>query len=366
MALDQLTELAQSYFDLRWNLDPVAASRAGLPLYDDRFGRFSAAELRPHIAALKALTAALEELEPEALDAEIDRTALLNDIRVQVYRYERERVFARDPAQWVQRIIDGATPERVGDLVAFLDDARKALVEPVGFLAAAAMDLLPDAVRAMQQAAAGAGAPRDAERQSLAALAAFRGDLGRWMEGRAGTIGVGEDAFNFHLHYEHVLRDTAPELWRYAHRLVDEPPLDSGAAFPAREPQPPAEASLIRRTIRSPSTVDGWELSRDPHPGRLRRHAVSALLDIGLHTRDMNPEQGVALLEQHLEIAAADALALVRHVVANPTYGISAVAGRRELLALRAAYRGPDFYAAVRPYGALPVSLIRWGLGLGE
>ncbi len=356
MALDQLTELAQSYFDLRWHLDPVAASRAGVPQYDDRFGRFSAAALRPHIAALKALTVALEELEPEAVDTDIDQTALLNDIRVQIYRYERERVFARDPAQWVQRIIDGATAERLGDLTGFLDDARTALVEPVGFLAAAAMDLLPDAVRAIQHAGGGSG--------ELVAVAAFRENLGRWMEGRAGHIGVGEDAFNFHLHYEHALRDTAPELWRYAHRLVDEPPQDSGEAFPGWEP--PVDASLIRRSIRSPVTVDGWELSRDPHPDRLRRHAVSALLDIGLHTRDMNPEQGVALLEQHLDIAAVDALALVRHVVANPTYGVSAVAGRRELLALRAAYRGPDFYAAVRPYGALPVSLIRWGLGLGE
>jgi hypothetical protein len=195
-------------------------------------------------------------------------------------------------------------------------------------------------------------------------MAAFREDLGRWMEGRAGTIGVGEDAFNFHLHYEHALRDTAPELWRYAHRLVDELPADLGAAFRAWEP--PAQASLIRRTLRAPVTMDGWELCRDPRAERLRRHAVSALLDIGLHTRGMDPEQGIALLEQHLEIDAADALALVRRVAANPTYGLTAVAGRRDLLALRVDYAGPDFYAAVKPYATLPVSLIRWGLGLGE
>ena len=364
MAVDQLTELAQSYVDLRWHLDPVAASRAGIRAYDDRFGRFAADALRPHIAALKALTGALEELEPDTLDAEIDQTALLNDVRVQLYRYERERVFARDPTQWVQRIVEGASAARLGDLAGFLDDARAALVEPVGFLAAVAMDLLPAAVRAVQQAAAGTDAPQEAERAALAALAALRDQLERWMEGRAGHIAVGEDAFNFHLHYEHALRDTAPELWRYAHRLIDNPPADLGAAFPVHEP--PVNPSLVRRTVRAPVTVDGWELCRDPAPERLRRHAVSALLDIGLHTRGMDPEQGVALLQQHLEIEPAEAMALVRRVAANPTYGLTAIAGWREWLALRGAYRGTDFPAAVRPYGALPVSLIRWGLGLGE
>jgi hypothetical protein len=194
-------------------------------------------------------------------------------------------------------------------------------------------------------------------------LAAFREDLERWTEGRAGRIAVGEDAFNFHLHYEHALRDTAPELWRYVHRLIEEPP-ETAAPFP--DMPPPLPGSLIRRTIRSAVTVDGWELCRDARPERLRRHAVSAILDIGLHTRGLNPEQGVALLEERLKLGPTEGLALVRRIAANPTCGISAVAGRRELLALRAAYHGSDFVAAVRPYGALPVSLIRWGLGLGE
>ena len=104
MAVDQLTELAQSYLDVRRHLDPDAGGR---------FGRFAVDALRPHVVALKALTGALEELEPDALDDEIDRTALLNDLRVQLYRYERERVFARDPGQWIRRIIGGVSAERL-------------------------------------------------------------------------------------------------------------------------------------------------------------------------------------------------------------------------------------------------------------
>src|SRR6185436_528336 len=37
-----------------------------------------------------------------------------------------------------------------------------------------------------------------------------------------GSFAIGEDAFNFRLHYEHALRDTAPELWRYGNHLMEE------------------------------------------------------------------------------------------------------------------------------------------------
>ena len=55
MAVGALREIARSYFDLRWHLDPVAATQAGLTDYDDRFGRFSPDALRPHLAALKSI-----------------------------------------------------------------------------------------------------------------------------------------------------------------------------------------------------------------------------------------------------------------------------------------------------------------------
>jgi uncharacterized protein (DUF885 family) len=53
---------------------------------------------------------------------------------------------------------------------------------------------------------------------------------------------------------------------------------------------------------------------------------------------------------------------------------MSYAVGRRELLALRDAFRAArassytlrGFHDAVLAYGGLPVSLIRWGLGLAE
>lgn len=379
MALAPLAELAQSYFDVRWHLDPVAATRAGVPHYDDRFGRFAAEALRPHLAALKSVTGALEELEPPDLDTEIDRTAVLNDARVLLYRCDRERVFTRDPAQWTRRIADGLTIARepaallarLADLPAFLDDARSALVEPVGLFADTALAELAEAEAAARQAAERADAPAEVLGPALAALAAFRGDLERWSLGGPGRYAAGEDAFNFHLHYEHALRDTAPELWRYGHRMMEE--LEAAGAAPPRAAEPlpelavPEQGSLVRRLVRTPLTVEGWALCREESPEQLLRQAVAVLLDVGLHTRGMSVADGVALLATHHATDGDAALALVRRTAAAPTYTLCAAVGRRELVRLREAFPSTAaFAAAVRPYGALPVSLMRWGLGLGE
>ena len=81
----------RSYFDLRWHLDPVAASQAGVFAHDQRYGRYSPDALRPHLVALKALGNALEEAGADALQDEIDRTALLNEVRMSLHRFEKER-----------------------------------------------------------------------------------------------------------------------------------------------------------------------------------------------------------------------------------------------------------------------------------
>ena len=54
-------DLEKSFFDLYWQLDPVAATQAGVPGHDDRYGRYSAAALAPHLGALKSLSLVLEE-----------------------------------------------------------------------------------------------------------------------------------------------------------------------------------------------------------------------------------------------------------------------------------------------------------------
>src|SRR2546422_5119396 len=103
MAVAPFREIERSYFDLRWHLDPVGATQAGVKTYDDRYGRFSPSALAPHLAALKSIASTLEETTADEREDEIDRTALLNEIRVTLRRFERERPQAKNPGFWLSQ-----------------------------------------------------------------------------------------------------------------------------------------------------------------------------------------------------------------------------------------------------------------------
>ena len=102
-----LAPLIESYLDLRWHFDPVQATAAGRMEHDHRLGRFGGQEIKEYVAALRALANAVEELPLEELDDELDRTALLNEIRVSVHRFERERPHVRNPEYWLSHILQG-------------------------------------------------------------------------------------------------------------------------------------------------------------------------------------------------------------------------------------------------------------------
>ena len=248
MAVGNLRELEQSYFDVRWHLDPVAATQAGVvAAYDERYGRYSAEALSPHLAALKSLAAAVEEASADQLEDEIDRTALLNEIRVSLRRFERERPQAKNPEFWLSHLLAGLyylllrgdrSPEakaqaligRLEDVPHLLEDARRTIVEPVRVFVETALRMsegglllvkeigssFPARVRAHGDRLAAAA------ETAAAALAGFDHELERWLETGSDRFALGEEEFDFRLHYEHALRDTAPELWRYGLRLKEE------------------------------------------------------------------------------------------------------------------------------------------------
>ncbi len=247
MVMGRFREIEKAYFDLRWHLDPVAGTQAGVKTYDDRYGRYGPTELPPHLAALKSLATALEEAAADQLEDEIDRTALLNEIRVTLRRFERERPQAKNPAFWLNHLLGGlhfllgrgdrtleekarALAGRLADVPRLLDDARATLVEPVRVFVETALRVNEGGLLLVQgigpalaeAAPAQADTLRAAVDQAAAAMATFEHDLERWLETASDGFALGEDDFNFRLHYEHALRDTAPELWRYGLHLKDE------------------------------------------------------------------------------------------------------------------------------------------------
>src|SRR5467141_3330507 len=534
-----LRDIEKSFFDLYWHLDPVAATQAGVLGHDDHYGRFSPAALAPHLAALKSIAAALEGANAADLDEEIDRTALLNEIRVMLRRFEKLKPQAKNPEFWLSHLLGGlhhlllsadrtpaekavATIGRLEDIPDFLDDLKTSLEEPVRVFVETAVRMTEGGRLLIKEMAAAlsAQAPMHAARlsaaaeQASAALLAFDKNLERWLEMGTEHFAIGEEAFDFLLHYQHALRDTAPELWRYGLRLKEEieadlvrlaKRLDGGKPWPelvdklrADHPAPnepvdaysremarardfveqrklapipkaplgviptpafmrpvipyaaydspgaysrdrtgwfyvtvpderlPAEQrerilrdhcryelaatalhegypghhlqlgiakqlpSDVRRNLSTPLTVEGWALYCEDMMAEqgfytseeelffqrvhLLWRAMRILLDVGLHTRGMTPEQAVDQMVHTLHVERGNAETEVRRYCAWPAYQLCYAVGRRELLRLREDFRAArgasfklrSFHDAVLPYGGLRVTLIRWGLGLGE
>ena len=242
-------ELVRSYLDLRWQLDPVAATQAGVRTHDGRLGAFTRADVRLAVAALKATAAAFEECETEVLADEIDQTAVLNDLRVSVARLERERPHELNPEFHASHLLSAlyglltradrpvderglALAARLAAAPRFLGDAQATLTRPPRTFTETALQvaeggrtLLADGIPAFASrtgpavhaaVAEALPAARDALESFIAFLA---GDL---LDRSDGDFAIGREQFDFRLHFEHALRETAPEVLRFGEVLVRE------------------------------------------------------------------------------------------------------------------------------------------------
>jgi hypothetical protein len=251
-------EICRSYLDLKWHFDPAAASAAGVVGGDGRLGSFDGESVRRHLAALRAIAGAAEDLDVEDMAEEIDRTVLLNEVRATVDRFEHEQPERRNPEFWLSHLFQGlyavmsrhddgdgtaagpaAGASRAGPLVdrlkevpRFLDEARDRLDAPPTVFVDTALGMLGGGGELIARMAGrfSAAAPELAGEletgagEALKALARFgaalKGDIEPNPDPHA--FAIGEAAFNRRLHHEHVLSAGAPELWRYGLHLRDE------------------------------------------------------------------------------------------------------------------------------------------------
>jgi uncharacterized protein (DUF885 family) len=102
------------------------------------------------------------------------------------------------------------------------------------------------------------------------------------------------------------------------------------------------------------------------------RYAVQVDLDIGLHTRGLRPQDAMDELVKRVPVTKRQAEADVRRFCETPALALSDAVGRRALRDLRDAARTQRgdgfslraFHDEVLSYGGIPVSLIRWGMGI--
>lgn len=241
-------DLCRSYLDLKWHFNPADASLAGAVTHDSRLGTFDAESMRTHLAAFRSLAGAAEELEPDDLQDEIDRTALLEDMRTLMFRFEYERPHVRNPSFWLTHLFEalyallarpGTHAERAPAALArlkaapgFLAVARATLHEPPSVFVDNALAALGGGGELIAQAAGvfGRGTPELAEELNAAAGAALEA-LARYGRALGSEIlpsddphafAVGDEQFARRLHHEHALRGGAPELWRYGMHFMEE------------------------------------------------------------------------------------------------------------------------------------------------
>ena len=106
--------------------------------------------------------------------------------------------------------------------------------------------------------------------------------------------------------------------------------------------------------------------------GLLLYRAVLSQIDIGLHTGQLSLGDALKLLADRFPLQPREALAAIRGVLVDPGAATGAIVTRRELLRLRddrrralgAAFSHQGITPSSWQYGGLPVSLVRWGMGV--
>lgn len=249
--------LCRSFLDLWWHFDPGDAL-AG------RLADFGPEAIREHVAALRAIAGAAEELDVEDAADEIDRTALLDHLRVLLFRFEHEHPYRANPLLWTDHLVRAFSPpgsdrsealvaaaalERLRDLPRFCRAAQDMIRTPPALLIEAALEQLEFAGGLIEATGSRfreswSDSGVDGERLATGARAALR-ELRTALaeqvvpdaDPHAGSIGEAE--VDRRLHYEHASIHNAGEVWRGTLRLATEIEQEVAAAAAAINPGRP-------------------------------------------------------------------------------------------------------------------------------
>lgn len=247
--MPDLADLLDSWQDLRWTFDPALATRAGSLHHDGRLPGLDAESVKLQLAALRSLAGAVELADLDDDAQEIDRTALLDVLRAQIYRLEQEVPARRNPAAWLGalgnawqslRTHANGTPaaraqaalDRLEGAEELISKAGKTVKSPAVVFVEEALDLAPAVRGVARQLAAEASMwlPGLGEKLAAAteraelAIAALESRMREDMtpSPESGAYAIGREAYDHRLHFEHALRPSSPELWRWSQHTLEE------------------------------------------------------------------------------------------------------------------------------------------------
>ncbi len=146
--------------------------------------------------------------------------------------------------------------------------------------------------------------------------------------------------------------------------------------------------SMLRKLLRTTVFVEGWALYceemmyeagyyTDPRIVFMKWlaelwRACRVMIDVGLHTRTMSYQQAVDFLVREALVEPVHAEKEVTRYTLSPTQPLSYVIGKKQILALRSAYRKKtgtafrlrDFHDQLLSFGSIPVVLIQRAMEL--
>jgi len=209
-----LDELLGSYLDLARHLDPLRHPHDAPAQVHSRLGRFDLPWLTAQAAALKSIANAIEDIEEVAsLDDEVDRTMLINTVRLEVVQLTQVTTGTTSdpgvPLRHAQAALDALLGEdfsaaheaalrsRLAELPAFLATLRDDTRPAPRFLVDGAMRTLSDLAERLDAASERLeGEPLVAVRDALVAHHEWLAQPARL----GGEVGLGEDAVESRLH----------------------------------------------------------------------------------------------------------------------------------------------------------------------
>ena len=383
-----LEDLAESFFDLWHHFDGVEARRYDREGPPPALAAFDQETTRQHGAAFRALAAAVEDLDLERIEDEIDRTALLDAIRVRIRRVEHEQPERWNPLLWSNRLRTVlALRAEDPDTVAAVPDWVERAIATIALPPVLHLDLAREDVVAAKASLLEGSAGVDVDLLLAAgqALDRFEFVLGNDLEpdARPTAGALGEDDVLWRLHHDARLEVSPGEAdRRLGRRQIDLAAALEGSARPGGPAQvalPDAialagrHASPIRRRLLSPDGIRGWTVfAHEALVGgdaatRLRALGESFVattlgsLDLAIQTGRTPAARGIADTAARLPGRTEE----LRDLLTHPLEAFAAAAFAAEWLTFFHATGDspPAFAERVGAAGLIHPTLAAWSLG---
>jgi uncharacterized protein (DUF885 family) len=266
----ELDELARAAYEVIFQFHPVSATANGFHAYDARLGHYTPGSIAAFKSALNQYCKRLEKFDTSGLnlDARIDRELLLANLKMELFRIERLKVFSTSPNLYADECVQGiyylllrefaplpvraqSVVSRMAEVPQVLAEARQNVRNPPRFHAQAAIEELRSGEELYAATARDLGMQVPElkaglelrSRQAIDAMRAYRQELEQSLGSCPEAFAMGRDNYNYVLRTDHFLPFDSDSLLRLGENAFRA----TGALIRELEQQRDAHEKTIKR-----------------------------------------------------------------------------------------------------------------------